>query len=134
MWDFGTDSQRYLTAKAGLIFGIRTNDKVLRDGASAFDNAGSLCHGWSASPAYYESSFILGVMPLEPGYRKFSFKPYTGDLQQASGSIRTPYGMIRVKWYKEDGILNAHVEYPRNCIIAIENYGEESMQYTCTTY
>ena len=23
------------------------------DGASAFDNAGSLCHGWSAIPIYY---------------------------------------------------------------------------------
>ena len=23
------------------------------DGASAFDNAGSLCHGWSAMPVYY---------------------------------------------------------------------------------
>ena len=23
------------------------------DGASAFDNAGSLCHGWSAIPVYY---------------------------------------------------------------------------------
>ena len=23
------------------------------DGASAFENAGSLCHGWSAIPVYY---------------------------------------------------------------------------------
>ena len=23
------------------------------DGAKAFDNAGSLCHGWSAMPVYY---------------------------------------------------------------------------------
>ena len=25
------------------------------DGESAFDNAGSLCHGWSAMPVYYLS-------------------------------------------------------------------------------
>ena len=29
------------------------------DGASAFDNAGSLCHGWSAIPVYYFHT-ILG--------------------------------------------------------------------------
>ena len=134
-----TDERQYIHRKIKKIYSDMLDQGAqtwweTRDGYRYGGGAGSLCHGWSASPAYYESSFILGVMPLEPGYRKFSFKPYTGDLQQASGSIRTPYGMIRVKWYKEDGILNAHVEYPRNCIIAIENYGEESMQYTCTTY
>lgn len=29
------------------------------DGASAFNNAGSLCHGWSASPIYFYH--ILGI-------------------------------------------------------------------------
>ena len=29
------------------------------DGASAFDNAGSLCHGWSAIPVYYLSELKI---------------------------------------------------------------------------
>jgi hypothetical protein len=27
------------------------------DGKAAFDNAGSLCHGWSATPIYYYNLF-----------------------------------------------------------------------------
>ena len=29
------------------------------DGAKAFDNAGSLCHGWTAIPIYYYSKYLL---------------------------------------------------------------------------
>jgi len=28
------------------------------DGAAAFDNAGSLCHGWSAIPVYYYQKLL----------------------------------------------------------------------------
>ena len=28
------------------------------DGAAAFDNAGSLCHGWSAIPVYYYATLL----------------------------------------------------------------------------
>lgn len=40
------------------------------DGAAAFDGAGSLCHGWSAMPAYYYHIlcmvliFIVGKMKI----------------------------------------------------------------------
>ena len=56
---------------------------------------GSLCHGWSALPAWYCGAFLLGVTPLEPGFRKFCFNPHA-DPGKDSGEIPTPYGRIRI--------------------------------------
>ena len=54
------------------------------DGASAFDNAGSLCHAWSAIPAYLYLRYIAdsrgegGALPgtltgiYEPRLRRFA--------------------------------------------------------------
>jgi hypothetical protein len=30
-----------------------SNEEIFTDGAAAFDNAGSLCHGWSTMPVLY---------------------------------------------------------------------------------
>lgn len=37
------------------------------DGAAAFDDAGSLCHGWSAAPAYLLLRYALYADPAETG-------------------------------------------------------------------
>ena len=72
-WHFGGASQRYAPAPAGLIFEIVQEGRMLNagatrawetlDGASAFDNAGSLCHGWSALPILYFKQ--LGILKEE---------------------------------------------------------------------
>lgn len=38
-------------------------------GQADFDYAGSLCHGWSAIPAYFSGAYILGVKPRSPGFK-----------------------------------------------------------------
>ncbi|WJH32724.1 hypothetical protein N6H14_20870 [Paenibacillus sp. CC-CFT747] len=35
----------------------------------------SLCHSWSGTPVVWISRYILGIQPLEPGYRTFDFRP-----------------------------------------------------------
>lgn len=64
------------------------------DGASAFDDAGSLCHGWSAVPAWLWYAGYLGIRPIEPGYRKFTFRPLPDAA--AIATVPTPYGNINV--------------------------------------
>ena len=64
------------------------------DGADAFADAGSLCHGWSAVPAWLWYAGYLGIQPVEPGFRKFTFSPLPGA--QAKAVIPTPYGDIKV--------------------------------------
>ncbi|MBQ4089797.1 MAG: hypothetical protein IJC56_07955 [Clostridia bacterium] len=64
------------------------------DGADAFADAGSLCHGWSAVPAWLWYAGYLGVQPTEPGFKKFTFKPLPDACAKAV--IPTPYGDIKV--------------------------------------
>ncbi len=66
-------------------------------GAADFDDAGSLCHGWSGIPVYFWHAYILGIKPLEPGFRKFSFSNLPGFVNSAEGLIATPHGTISVK-------------------------------------
>ena len=65
-------------------------------GADDFDKAGSLCHGWSAIPVYFYYAYILGIKPIEPGFRVFKAQPLCNILQNATGKVPTPYGDIQV--------------------------------------
>lgn len=45
---------------------------------------------------------IVGIRPLEPGYRRFRIDPVPGDLASASGEIETGYGRISVSWETDE--------------------------------
>jgi hypothetical protein len=77
------------------------------DGASAFGNAGSLCHGWSGVPAWFYGAYILGVKPTEPGFAKYERNPVHGVFDKAEGKVPTPNGVIPVKWEENDGKIGA---------------------------
>lgn len=56
---------------------------------------------------------ILGIQPLEGGYKTFRVKPILGgNLTSAKGGIKTEYGNINVSWYIEKGIFYIHVDVP----------------------
>lgn len=67
-------------------------------GASDFSNAGSLCHAWSAVPLYVYYHDLLGVRPLEPGFRTFAVDPMTDSLTACNGIVPVPGGEISVQW------------------------------------
>jgi alpha-L-rhamnosidase len=56
----------------------------------------SLCHAWSAGPAAFLPSEILGLRPIEDGWRRFSVKPNLGSLKWVSVTVPTPFGIISV--------------------------------------
>jgi len=60
----------------------------------------SVTHTWSAAPAVYLPTEVLGVKPIEPGYKKFTISPKTDGLKWARGSVATPFGPIQVRWTK----------------------------------
>jgi len=64
------------------------------EGADAFADAGSLCHGWSAVPAWLWYAGYLGIRPVEPGYKSFTFKPLPGALAKAT--VPVPGGSIKI--------------------------------------
>ncbi|MES3021612.1 MAG: hypothetical protein V4857_08485 [Pseudomonadota bacterium] len=59
----------------------------------------SLCHGFSASPTYFLSRYILGVSPGAPGFERIRVSPDIGDLQCAQGVV--PAGVHEVSVYME---------------------------------
>lgn len=54
----------------------------------------SRCHGWSASPTYDLTSYVLGVRPASPGYRRAVLDPFLGPLTRVAGRVPTPLGWI----------------------------------------
>lgn len=63
----------------------------------------SLCHGWASGPAPWLAKYILGITPLEAGYKKVLFKPHLAGLAWAKGAVPTPYGNITVELSREGG-------------------------------
>ena len=85
-------------------------------GATDFGDARSCCHGWSSAHVGFYGQYILGVTPLEPGFRHFAVRPWAGVCDRAEGEVPTPHGMIRVKWEKQaDGRLAIDVKAPDGC-------------------
>ncbi|GIP39477.1 hypothetical protein J31TS4_27570 [Paenibacillus sp. J31TS4] len=73
----------------------------------------SLCHSWSSTPVVWISRYILGIRPLEPGYRTFAFAPNAlPGLTSCKGSVSTPAGPIHVEWTVKDGELEKSVRFP----------------------
>jgi len=63
----------------------------------------SRCHAWSATPAYDLTTHVLGVRPVEPGYRKVAIHPRFGSSTKLAGRIPTPHGMIEVAVERDSG-------------------------------
>ena len=55
-----------------------------------------LNHAWGAVPLNVISRFVLGVMPLEPGFAKIAVKPQVGGLRQVKGVVPTSRGPVVV--------------------------------------
>ena len=72
----------------------------------------SLCHGWSSGflPFFYE--YILGIEMAEPGYKTIRVKPRLCGLKEASGTLPTIYGPIKVSHKLVDGKIVSDVSVP----------------------
>lgn len=80
-------------------------------GADPVDNQ-SLAHGWAAGPTYELSQYVLGVVPVEPGYRKWLVEPHQGDLRWAAGRVPTAYGPIKIRWWRNGRRTTLSVNAP----------------------
>jgi len=76
----------------------------------------SVAHAWSASPAVYMITEVLGVKPVKPGFAEFTVEPCKSALAHAKGRVPTPHGEIHVEWKKRaDGMLDISVKAPEGC-------------------
>lgn len=94
------------------------------DGGDAFAYAGSMCHAWSSLPIFYCHAYVLGVEPLEPGFKKFRVRPYPGSLPRAKGTVPTPFGSIRIEWSRLEKGLRLNINAPAELEAVIESFPE----------
>lgn len=80
----------------------------------------SLCHGWSAGPAYFLSTQVLGVRSLSPGFEQIQIAPKRFGLSWASGTIPTPRGAVSVRWrIDSEGKMAVEYDVPNGCQVEV---------------
>lgn len=119
MMPISPDTREYVSTALSrnfdqMIFSGATSLWETKLGAADFSGAGSLCHAWSSLPVYYYHAWVLGIKPLEPGFRKFSISPYPDRFSAAQGSIPTPSGFIDIEWLKTENGLRIKIKGPEN--------------------
>lgn len=101
--------------------GVWTIPEILKWG---LEDKGSLCHGWSAAPLIYFSERILGVRDRVPGDpSQVLIAPEGESIDQASGSVPHPRGLIRVAWRVEGTELRLALEVPAGVDVHIQPAG-----------
>jgi alpha-L-rhamnosidase len=74
----------------------------------------SFCHGWASGPTSWLTENVLGISVIEPGCKTLKIVPHLGDLQWAEGSFPTPYGVVRVRFDKQqDGTVKSKIDAPK---------------------
>ena len=89
-----------------------TWEYVALDGTPGLGKATSFAHGWASGPTSALSKYVLGVRPIQPGYKTWLVEPQPGDLSWAKGSVPTPYGPIKVEWEKHGNSFVLEVTVP----------------------
>jgi hypothetical protein len=95
-----------------MLFAGATSFWETMKGGWDFDNAGSLCHGWSAIPVYFYQAYGLGVRPIDPGFKTFIVDPIRSILPRAKGKIPTPSGIIEVSLEQQGDRMIYHLTHP----------------------
>lgn len=81
----------------------------------------SLCHGWSSGPTSFLSRHVLGIKPIEAGYKKIKIEPHLGTLVYAEGKIPTPYGVITVRHERNEKDVKTDIRVPEGVEIVNES-------------
>jgi hypothetical protein len=86
----------------------------------------SNAHGWATGPTSALTFYVLGIRPttIAGGY---DIAPQSGDLSSARGSLKTPFGDIRLAWTHDvrDGVFTEQLTAPAKAVneIDVPTYG-----------
>lgn len=78
----------------------------------SFEPEGSLAHGFSCTPTFQLSAYVLGITPAEPGFASCAFTPWLGDLDFAQGRHATIAGDVGVALMRTDAGFSAELSLP----------------------
>jgi alpha-L-rhamnosidase len=121
-------------ADAAAVFGtfglpqIRRWSKLLKECSGGLKEVWSgfdcdYSHAWGGTPTFQLPARVLGVMPVEPGFRAVLVRPCAGGLQWAKGTVPTPMGLLHVSWYRQGDISLLEVDAPAGMEVRVETEG-----------
>ncbi len=79
----------------------------------------TMCHGWSGGAGYLIPRYLLGVTPLENGWKSAQLVPAKEGLTHAEGRIPTPNGDLTVQWYRMGNALKVSAVLPGTMSLTI---------------
>lgn len=86
---------------------------------------GSKVHVYSIFPAYFFSSYVLGVRPDGPVWtKKVLIDPRLGALNYASGSVITEFGKVVVSWTRTTNAMKFNIDIPKGVTATLKLNGE----------
>lgn len=90
--------------------------------------AAGRCHAWSVHPTTFLSRHVLGLEPLEPGWKRFRVEPQALGLEHAAGKVPTPHGDIGILWRcsAPDKPLQIELDVPTGTEAQVFLAGEQS--------
>ncbi|MFL6734011.1 MAG: alpha-L-rhamnosidase C-terminal domain-containing protein [Sphingomicrobium sp.] len=71
-------------------------------------------HAWSAHPNYHFLALVLGIQPVEPGFRTVIIAPALGHMKRASGHMPTPAGDLAVQFTRDGTGVVGIIDLPAN--------------------
>jgi hypothetical protein len=86
-------------------------ENIGADGTATLSRT-SLAHGWASGPTPTMTGYVLGVQPVDPGYKTFTVAPRFGSLTWARGVVPTPFGPIVVSWTRKGDRVSLTVQAP----------------------
>ncbi len=90
-------------------------DSMLEDGTINPGEMTSFNHYALGAVADWMHRSIGGIAPAEPGYRRIRVAPRPlSELSFAVAEFDSPYGLIRVEWKREPGVIRYLVQVPPN--------------------
>ena len=108
-------------------------DEIGKNGPLPNNQAGytSLAHPWSAGVLAFMSTEILGIKPVEPGFKRFSVIPHLGTmLGKVIGDMPTPYGTISASFDVKKGIHHISVPEGTEALIGVPKAGMTVLNMT----
>ena len=112
---YARHDRRELVLASLLRWQLQPGNGTLQEFWDAEPGRSSRCHGWSASPTYDLTTYVLGVRPSQPGYGRAVVDPCLGPLTRASGRVPTPLGWLDVA--VRDGEIE--VDVPEGMLVAV---------------
>jgi alpha-L-rhamnosidase len=70
------------------------------------------CHAWGASPNIEFFRTVLGIDSYAPGFSKIKIEPRLGKMENASGEIPHPNGVVAVNYAKSGSKWTINISLP----------------------